>query len=363
MGQVLEVEPMSVSNDAELWDYLAGQPIEVTRLLAYRAALRALADVSRFEKLDEDTGSYVLAACRATLTAGVMIYQGGDRLGDAATQAAKASGSVRAMHKKLSEEDALAADGMVRVISAIEAAVSQDASEVVDLAGHAMAHDYDCYEDCDLELAQLATSAIAVDPVPMGLRSQFAASDAWAFWRAWHEEALKGTPLPWALQAEIARLPQAAWEAGPAVISARITRIFARLDLKERIEQLERRMKAQDGSDEFDGEGDQEAADTQAAAGFAAMRLIHDPVQDLLKQMQSPKPQPFLIQKSTERLTLVLAASGKWLGRAAEGDIKDMVRMIGKGGGVATATWIDTHSAQIRAVITAAENWRHRLPS
>jgi len=359
MGQVVELERMNVANDGELWDYLGEQPQEVSGALAYRAALRALADVSRFEKLDEATSRYTLTACRAALTAGVLMHIKDDALRAAAAQTAKGTDPVRRFHNALIEKGAEPADAMVRVISAVEAAYASDAAAAADLAGHAMAHDAACYADCNLAVGELASTPITLDPAPEGTRDQFAASDAWAFWRAWHEEALRGTPLPWPLQAEIARLPQDAWDAGPAVIAARIARIFARVELVHRIEALEKRMAAQP---EFEDEED-EVAENHAAAGFAAVRLLREPIADLLNQIQSPNPQPFLIQKASTRLSTVLAASGKWLGRAAEGDIKDVVRLIGKGGGVATATWIDGQAAQIRAVVRAADEWRHRLPA
>ena len=273
---------------------------------------------------------------------------------------AKGTGPVRAFHKQLVAKDAPAADAMVRVISAIEAATAEDEAQAADLAGHAMAHDTGCYADCGLAAAEMPSTPIILPPAPDGMRDQFAASDAWAFWRAWHEEALRGTPLPWELQAEIARLPQDVWDAGPSVVAARIARIFARIELVNRIIALEKRMEMQPA---LEGEGEDEVQDSHAAAGFAAVRLLREPIEDILNQTQSPNPQPFLIQRASTRLTTVLAASGKWLGRAAEGDIKDMVRMIGKGGGVATATWIDGQAPQIRAVIRAADDWRHRLPA
>lgn len=355
MGQVVALERMAVVDDNQLWNFLADQPAQVSGELAYRAALRALADVSRFDALDEATSRYTLAACRAALTAGVLNRMQDERLRNAAAQAAKGSQPVRQFHAKLVEEDAPAADAMVRVISAVEAAYASDPGAAADLAGHAMAHDPGCYADCNLEAAEMPSTPIILPPSPEGTRDQFAASDAWAFWRAWHEEALRGTPLPWELQAEIARLPQEAWDAGPTVIAGRIARIFARIELVHRIDALEQRMSAP--------ADDEEASESHAAAGFAALRLIREPMEDLLKQTSSPSPQPFLIQKASNKLTLVLAASGKWLGRAAEGDIKDMVRMIGKGGGVSTATWIDEQATYIRAVVRAADDWRHRLPA
>lgn len=358
MGQVVALERMAVVNDTQLWDFLADQPAEVSGGLAYRAALRALADVSRFEALDEATSHYTLAACRAALTAGVLMHMQDETLRGAAAQAAKGTEPVRQFHHKLVQTDAPAADAMVRVISAVEAVYASDPAAAADLAGHAMAHDTGCYADCNLAPAEMPSTPIILPPAPDGMRDQFAASEAWAFWRAWHEEALRGTPLPWNLQAEIARLPQDAWDAGPTVIAGRIARIFARIELVHRIELLEKRMSAPE-----DGEEAEDGAELQAAAGFAALRLIREPIEDLLKQTESPKPQPFLIQKASTRLSTVLAASGKWLGRAAEGDIKDMVRMIGKGGGVSTATWIDQQAPHIRAVIRAAEDWRHRLPA
>ena len=361
MGQVIALERMAVVDDNQLWNFLAEQPMEVAGELAYRGALRALADVSRFEKLDEATSRYTLAACRAALTAGALVHKPDEALHKAAKDLAKGTQPLRQYHNKLMAEDAPAADAMVRVISAIEAITAEDQDEAADLAGHAMAHDTGCYADCNLAAAEMPSTPIILPPAPEGMRDQLAASDAWAFWRAWHAEALRGTPLPWELQAEIARLPQDVWDAGPTVVAARIARIFARMELIHRIEALEKRMTAAPKGDVADEDDD--APESQAAAGFAAVRLIREPLDDILAQTQSPNPQPFLIQKAVSRLQTVLAASGKWLGRAAEGDIKEMVRMIGKGGGVATATWIDEQAPQIRAVIRAADDWRHRLPA
>lgn len=358
MGLVVALERMAVVNDTQLFDFLADQPAEVSGGLAYRAALRALADVTRFDALDEATSRYALAACRATLTAGVLVHTGDETLRGAAAQAAKGTTPVRQTHKKLVQEDAPAADAMVRVISAVEAAYTNDSAAAADLAGHAMARDAGCYADCDLPLADMPSTPIILPPAPQGMRDQFAASDAWAFWRAWHEEALRGRPLPWELQAEIARLPQDIWDAGPSVIATHIARIFARVELTRRIKELQLILDAQAGPDES---GDEEA-NASATAGFAAARLIAGPLEEILAQATSPQPQPFLIKKGCAKLETVLAASGKWLGRAVEGDIKDTVRLIGKSGGVATATWIDQHAAQMRAVVKAAHEWRNRLP-
>ena len=361
MGQVVALERMLVVDDNQLWNFLAEQPTEVSGELAYRGALRALADVSRFEALNEATSRYTLAACRATLTAGALMHKPDEDLHQAALQVAQGTQPLRQYHNELISRDAPAADAMVRVISAVEAASTKDKDEAADLAGHAMAHDSGCYADCNLAAAEIPSTPIVLPPAPEGMRDQMASSDAWAFWRAWHAEALRGTPLPWELQAEIARLPQDVWDAGPTVVAARIARIFARVELINRIEALEKRMGAQPVP-EADGE-EAEVSDSHAAAGFAAVRLIREPVEDILGQTQSPNPQPFLIQKASTRLSTVLAASGKWLGRAADGDIKDMVKMIGKGGGVATATWIDEQAPHIRAVVRAADDWRHRLPA
>lgn len=359
MNQVAALVGMAVSNDEELWDYLSGLPAEMSHELAFRAALRALPEVAQHGALSEASAQYTLAACRAALTAGVLLRRPGDEaLRQAAVQAAKASHGVRVFHNALVRHKAPAADAMVRVISALEAVYAGDAAAAADLAGHAMAHDVGCYDDCELEAEELATTPIELYAMASaGGHSQFASSEAWAFWRAWHEEALRGTPLPWNLQAEIARLPQDVWAAGPAVVAGRIGRIFARVELVTRIEALERHLSMEAPEDEDAGN------EPAAAAGFAAVRLIREPMDELMAQAHSPKPQPYLIQKATARLSVVMAASGKWLGRSVEGDIKDMVRVIGKGGGVATATWIDAQAPFIRAMVRAADDWRYRLPS
>ncbi|MEM6609332.1 MAG: hypothetical protein AAF689_12190 [Pseudomonadota bacterium] len=361
MGQAAEAAVSTVSNEAELSDFLNAQSAEVSGELAYRAGLRALGDATRFDALSDATAIYALAACRAILTAGVMARMPRDTaVRSAAAEAAKGTAPVRAHHRTFLQDGQAASYAMVRVISALEAVYAQDAAAAAELASHAMAHDRYAYQDCDLDPAELPSTVIDMPAADPALRDQLTGGDVWAFWRAWHEQALKGSPLPWSLQRDIALLPKDAWEAGAAVIAARIGRIFARMELIARIDALEKRMEAHP---ETDDASDDDVAEDHASAGFGALRLIREPVADLLAQTQSPQPQPFLIQKATARLVTILAASNKWLGRAADGDIKDMVRMIGKGGGVATATWIDGQAPQIRAVVRAAEDWRQRLPA
>ncbi|MEM9318985.1 MAG: hypothetical protein AAGA70_08245 [Pseudomonadota bacterium] len=360
MGQTAEIVSLAVAGENQLWDFLDRQSADVTSALAHRAALRAVAEAVRFDQLNEDTARYALAAARAALISGVLIeFPEDEGLRAAAAEAAEGTLLVRRFHQKLCEAEAPAAEAMVRVISALEAVAATDRDTAAEMAGHAMLDDPTCYADCALSVDEMLVAPVELSEDETDLINQFAQNDTWAFWRAWHVAALKGTPLPWSVQAEIARLPQDAWDAGPAVVAARIGRVFARMELQTRIEALEKRMMSKTGPNG----GAKEDDVGRAPANFAAIRLIREPIDDLLTQARSPKPQAFLIQKATLRLTMILAASGKWLGRSAEGDIKEMVRVIGKSGGVATANWIDGQGHRIRAVIEAAEDWRHRIPA
>ena len=50
----------------------------------------------------------------------------------------------------------------------------------------------------------------------------------WDFWKRWYDALLRGHPLNWDLQTEIALIPDADWKKGPAHIATLITEIEAR---------------------------------------------------------------------------------------------------------------------------------------
>ncbi|MEM9755729.1 MAG: hypothetical protein AAF914_07040 [Pseudomonadota bacterium] len=353
--------------DGGLSEWLAERPVAECGALAYRAAMRALPEAALVARLGEEGAAYALMAVRAALTAGAMSAAPSETLTKRAARVAKGSAAARRVHAALTREGLPAAEAMVRAISAVEAAAAAEPGAAADMALHAMLGDEDAIEDFALAPETLLTAPIDVTVEDGAAEAGgFAEGADWAFWRAWYEAALEGAPVDWAIQSEIAALPEEAWQAGPAVVAGRIARILAREDLMQRIRMLSRRMDTDatpDPAETGAADGAVEPAEGAVAASFGAIRLLREPVEVLVSQTQSPQPQPYLIQKAIARLTNVVAASGKWLGRASEVHDKDMVRAIGKGGGVATAAWIDTQAEAIRAVAEAADEWMRRLPA
>ncbi|MEM6609333.1 MAG: hypothetical protein AAF689_12195 [Pseudomonadota bacterium] len=64
----------------------------------------------------------------------------------------------------------------------------------------------------------------------------------WTFWAEWYDRAMAGDPLPWDLVVQIARIPDAVWQAGPEAVADAIDKIRARYDAAQAAKALRDQM-------------------------------------------------------------------------------------------------------------------------
>ncbi|MBF9034048.1 hypothetical protein HKCCE2091_07335 [Rhodobacterales bacterium HKCCE2091] len=350
------IDDAAPPGEAEFRAWLSGVPGSVALAVAYRAGLRLFPVAARADERSPVTERLVLMIGRALMAAGTAAKRPGPKARSAAERALRAAvAAAEAAEARVFADPAL--------LSAAAAAGRIDPTEA---ALSAVRVDDDAHEIARAE-AGLDFDALIAGPVIFPPELAHGIAD-WAvdrvdllpptghlaFWADWHARAVEGRPMSWAMQAEIVDLPDDVWDGELKVLAMRIERIRVRHELIGRLAALDRRIAGAGAeAEEQDGES--------AAAGFAAIRLIRGPMEDLRNQTVSPKPQPFLVQKAGKTLAAVLSASAKWLGRSMDVDGKDYVRVIGKSGGVATATWIARVEPQVRAVIRAADDWQRLL--
>ena len=365
--------------------WLCDQPGQVCLALGVRAALRVFPLVRLVEPGDKGAGPVALAVGRALLSSGVAAVTPTDELRWLAEQA-RAAAEAKVVTAMRAARDAgppgydVARDP--RFLAARAACVADEAGDgeasyiAACAAFHAGGGDNAAYEallaasgeDTGLDPDTLMTAPISVPEAfaealggfGTGKQDLMTIGQDWVFWAEWYLGAMAGFPLDWAVQEDIARLDDDGWRSGADVIARRIARLRARATLAAELEALEARISGELArAEEVD---DDDAPDAKTSAGFAAIRLIRRPLSDLAGQLEAPMPAPYLIQRATTRLSGLMVASGKWLGRPADASANDLVRMIGKSGGVPTAHWLNRAGPRIRAVIAAGEDWARVLP-
>jgi hypothetical protein len=236
----------------EFREWLDRQPREVCVAVAYRAAMRVLPLATRADGLSRDIDhNTALAACRACLTAGVGarstssdVHAAADSAARAASQSPLASDAAAYAARSADANDHAGA-----AWAAVDAALNagaEAANSVRAMDKNQRGLGFFEYEvtdailsgglkDASLTSYSMVNSDIPVSPELNWAVGQFRRSGVdllqvggpWAFWSIWYDRAMSGDPLPWALQKQIALIPNEIWEAGPEAVAEEIARIEA----------------------------------------------------------------------------------------------------------------------------------------
>lgn len=226
----------------EVW--LTGKSRERAVALALRCAIRVapqLTSVFDADLSSERKEMLVLQCYRAMLVSGAATGAPDAGLRPAARSAFRSAYGTYSAYAATAPfaDAAYAASRSAYLAYSDENAFAVDAASTVDAAarnagaGLWQAVDADCSRG-----DAAAPEALLAEPVwPDGWPDWFRSADSgaagwlndpeWMFWRRWYRGMRDGEPLPWALQRQIALIPQEDWEAGPVHMADLIARIEA----------------------------------------------------------------------------------------------------------------------------------------
>ena len=181
----------------------------------------------------------------------------------------------------------------------------------------------------------------------------------WRFWAAWFDGAVTGEPMSWYLQRLVVNVPEKYWRNSPESVARQIDEARARIEVISTVRCLEAVLAGERLSEVED---DEEPDDREnVAASFAAVKLLKDPLDTIVKQTQSAQPQPFLVGKAVKKLSSVEIGVAHWMGKSMDPKAKEYAQAIGKAGGLATAHWLNDQAEHLRAVIVASKHWMRTL--
>ncbi|PWR03263.1 hypothetical protein DKT77_07295 [Meridianimarinicoccus roseus] len=233
--------------------WLEMQPKQVCVAMAARIALRGLAALGAAD--GETSERLVLVVFRAVLVAGASATSPvaqESRLRSAARRAVNAdfSGARPAMSAgAISHYAARVAAGMnptKSITRAISSAVTLEASDpnptpVISVGSRAVPDAFSAFNQDAVASVEAAESPELLfnEPVwrsvdePEGLAKgrtsllRFLDADPakWDFWARWYRGMFDGQPMDWALQRDVALIPDGVWQAGPAEVAKRVAEI------------------------------------------------------------------------------------------------------------------------------------------
>lgn len=187
-------------------------------------------------------------------------------------------------------------------------------------------------------------------------------SGTWGFWSRWYRGFVKGEPLDWALQREVALIPDEDWKKGPEHIARLIEEIEARFALKARIRELEDEL-SRASKDRFGiGGNDPPKAIEDAPSIAKEFTIIWAPLQDLKSEAEKAQPDRTIVRLVAERLRAALLACGSWSAKKLDGAATAAFVAAGTASGTAFAAWMAGHGDKVVRVIEAAEAWLATLP-
>lgn len=377
---------MQLESMSEFIDWALEQNIETQVLLANRSMLRCLPAITRTKEKD-----VILSGFRAGLTSWVGIFStiplnisvkylaarshvepySSQNALLAAREAAIATygqkGYLRPRNAELSLADSI--DALVHLESEYS---SSESGIVIASNKFKNKHQLDLIALSELEfdfnsyiengLKYMWTQPLWQQSIlqPIGVRQSVLefvthhdpTNNSWKFWIEWYQGILDGEPLDWNLQREVALIPDADWDKGPAHIASLINPIWERYKLKERIKELEALLpkdkKARHGiggnnpPPEFE---DITSPEQFISISYAAI--------DVLKgEIEETEPDKTLLQWAINALGHVLKAIGKY------GSILTGV-FITAGVAAAGAKYGED---VVKSVIEHTTNWYNHLP-
>ncbi|MEM1432410.1 MAG: hypothetical protein AAGG09_23375 [Pseudomonadota bacterium] len=328
--------------------WIVRRPPELHDPVAARRALRRFPGIAYSDSKASNT--VALLSCRSLCTWAVATAGLTPNLKAAATEAAAALAKV---------EEPVPPDATA--FSAAAASNARGAQEQDALArdsGHSAAEIF----TTPLWLHSVAPEAIV--PALEDLQTFWeTAPAAWSFWRRWYNGMLRGEPLPWDLQEQVALLPDEIWEAGPEAVAGRIAEIEARFEVKRRNEALEEELvRGVSQRLGIGGNNPPAAIDDLPPRVREETILILEPILDFKEQTDAPVADPGKIQRAISKLIGILAACGQWVGGKLDAAATEFAKKIGAWGAKGVIAVIAAHQLEIQTLIRAAADWLSKLP-
>lgn len=244
-----------VTNERELYAWLASQPAGLSRAIAARAALRSLpAVMNQVERTagNVNAGASLVACLRATLMTCVAA-RSGDTPDDALKEAANAAiRSAPRMYPSVTDRTATLAgmSAAETVLSKSRASVADAASQALQLASDTarsstlsaglnpfsseatMLKDAEIALEDDLLSARLWSTGKA--PLPMlefweGFVKAARNDAIWAYWVEWYQGFMAGRPVDWEFQNAVALIDDSIWRQGAQAVAVEIERLRAEI--------------------------------------------------------------------------------------------------------------------------------------
>ncbi|SEM72811.1 hypothetical protein [Palleronia pelagia] len=370
----------------EDWDaydaWLQGQPREVVVAMAARSALRSAPALLAGDG-PTDVG-LVLLGFRAMLISGVAAVGPTAEIREAAYSAARSAAFSAtdsadfafsaARSAAFSATDAVRYGPNFAYFAARSTDAARFAARSADSAAHSGRSGVSAARSAVSDDSLYASDAISVLARPLwprDLRFDGIAPDlidraaeanpVWSFWARWHDGFLKGAPLDWELQTQIALIPDEAWHKAEGEtwqqvaerIAGKIAGIEARFDVRQKKEALEEELRhASIDRLGIGGNLPPEPLD-DAPQIDKKYEMIWAPLQVLGEELEKAKPERSRVEAVLSGLTDVLRACLQYAGRKADLAI-DVSIKAGVPGSVGYAV---LEPEKVSALIEAIRNW------
>lgn len=224
----------------------------------------------------------------------------------------------------------------------------EELSDAVDNAAHAVHQDIVFWDAISVDANKPMTwsKLWPKDPQPESLqatwrelKAQWDADAAdWSFWIEWYERILDGNPMDWDLIFEIAtKVNEADWDAGPAVVAAKIEIIRSKFDLEREIEKLKRQLSENGQSSVADRKhNNPPPLDDETTAPRATLADIWNELDSLENELAVDNPDPSKIKAIAERLWAAAVSIAKYCGNKIETALDKAAEELGSAG----AKWV-----------------------
>ncbi|MDX8348177.1 hypothetical protein SLH49_09275 [Cognatiyoonia sp. IB215446] len=181
--------------------------------------------------------------------------------------------------------------------------------------------------------------------------------DVWGFWEGWYVGFLKGVPVDWDVQQEVAQLSDEDWSEGPERIAERIAEIETRVGLENHIQELQKALIAENGDRHgIGGNNPPEAIETFSEVS-PELLIVWEPLTELQQQAQSKQPNMSIIKGAINKLTTIAVGCGAWTWEKANVFLDASLKTSGAAAGTAAIAFATGHGDKIIAVIKAAWEW------
>lgn len=249
-----QVAMEDVTNERELYAWLAAQPAGLSRAIAARAALRSLPavmnQVERTSGNNVNAGASLVACLRATLVACVAANGEDTPTAELKGAAGAATSAAPRMYPSVTDRTATLA-GM----SAAETVLSSSRASVADAASQAMQLAADTArsatltaglnpfnsEETVLKDAAVGTGAELLNtrlwstgkaPMPIlefweGFVKATKDDPVWQYWVEWYQGLMGGRPIDWEFQSAVAQIDDTIWRKGAQAVAEEIERLRA----------------------------------------------------------------------------------------------------------------------------------------